>query len=262
MNFSAFLAGCARRGNVVTVAAGPEWLQGRTAFGGWASAIAYNVARQAGTGTLGEMPPLRSAMINFVGPIPATFDVVPRILRSGRTASWIAVDMVAEGNVVLNATFLFLQPRDSVVTVANLPPPKVTAGPGEIPREVYGENPPPFVDRFRSHPAREGRRGPPEVTQWVRYLDRGGLDGVSELLLIGDFSPPGFVHQTAERGGLCSLTWQLNLLGEVPDIGDDFWLVHTTSHHTLAGANSQLMQVWDNVGNPVAAGQQETALFF
>lgn len=261
MNFDALLSSCRRQGDIVMVQAGDDWLRGPTAFGGWATAIAYNVARRLGIERFGAMPPLRSAMISFVGPLMANMEAHPRVLRSGRTATWIAVDLVSNGEVSLNATFLFMNPRESHVSVSNMPPPPVTHQPGELPRSVYGSSPPDFVKRFQTHPARLDYGGAPEVTQWVRYLDREGLDGPSELLMIGDFSPPGCASSIKKIGGMCSLTWQLNLIGEVPDIGDRFWLLSTTSHDTHNGANTQLMQVWDPDGNPVAAGQQETAIF-
>jgi len=261
VNFDAFVAASERRGDTVLIRAGKDWLQGRTSYGGWASAVAYNVARRLGLERSGAMPPLRSAMISFVGPIWAEMEARPRVLRSGRTATWITVDLVCNDEVSLTATFLFMNPRESHVSVLNMPPPPVTHQPGELPRSVYGATPADFVKRFQTHPARLDYGGAPEVIQWVRYLDRDGLDGTSELLMIGDFSPPGCAASIKEVGGMCSLTWQLNLIGEVPDIGDRFWLVGTTSHDTRDGANTQLMQVWDPDGNPVAAGQQETAIF-
>jgi len=171
------------------------------------------------------------------------------------------VDLVKDGGVELNATFLFMRPLESHIALSNLPPPVVTSAPGELPQVFHGDNLPVFVRKFENYPAIREPGPEPVECQWVRLLDRKDMDGASELLMIGDFSPPGFMRRIVTRGPMCSMTWQANFLGDLPDIGDGYWLVRTIGHYTENGANSQLMQVWDDRGNPVVAGQQSTALF-
>lgn len=261
MNFDRLLAASPRDGDNFDVTVGPEWMQGRTTYGGWAAALAYNVARTFGEGQGEALPPLRSAMINFVGPVFSRFEARPRMLRRGRNAIWIAVDLVKDGSVELAATFLFMRPLESHISVTNLPPPVVTAQPGELAPMTYGRETPEFVRRFEFFPAWRSPPEAPEECQWARLRDRSDLDGPSEMLMIGDISPLGVMRRLVKRGPISSMTWQANFLGTVPDIGNGFWLMRTITNHTCDGANSQLMQVWDSAGNPVLAGQQSIALY-
>ncbi len=62
-----------------------EWMQGRTSYGGLSSALALEAARKVAP----DLPPLRSATINFVGPLAGEVEVTTRTLRRGRNATWI-----------------------------------------------------------------------------------------------------------------------------------------------------------------------------
>ena len=80
MSFAALLAGAEPREGGFDVAIPPDWHQGRTAYGGLSAALALESASRVG----GEMPPLRSCQVGFVGPLYGPVDVRARVLRRGR----------------------------------------------------------------------------------------------------------------------------------------------------------------------------------
>ncbi len=102
-----------------------EWMQGRTSYGGLSSALALEAARTAAD----DLPPLRSATINFVGPLAGEVEVVTRVLRRGRNATWVSAEVTSEAGVGLTATFVFMGPVESSIHLHDAPPP-VGADPG------------------------------------------------------------------------------------------------------------------------------------
>jgi acyl-CoA thioesterase len=62
-----------------------NWLQGRTAYGGFSAALALHAAKAA----VPDLPPLRSALIAFIGPLSGTVEVSATLLRRGRNAAFV-----------------------------------------------------------------------------------------------------------------------------------------------------------------------------
>ena len=81
-----------------------DWMQGRTSYGGLSAALALVAAQQL----VDDLPPLRSATVNFVGPLAGEVEVRAKLLRRGRNASWISAEVVNEAGVGLTATFVFM----------------------------------------------------------------------------------------------------------------------------------------------------------
>ena len=84
-----------------------DWHQGRTAYGGLSTALALTAAVKAGGDGL---PPLRSAMVSFVGPLFGPVEVGARVLRRGKNATWISGEVLREGECGLQAGFVFMGP--------------------------------------------------------------------------------------------------------------------------------------------------------
>ena len=80
-------------GDTVTFTATEDWMQGRTMFGGFLSALAVVAMRD----TLGIDMPLRALQTNFVGPVPAG-DVVyrTRLLRQGKSVSQVQCEIYSD----------------------------------------------------------------------------------------------------------------------------------------------------------------------
>ena len=81
-----------------------DWLQGRTAYGGLSSAMALHAAKASDV----DLPPLRSALVAFVGPLSGEVTVTAERLRRGRNAAFIEATIRSEKGIGYRATFVFM----------------------------------------------------------------------------------------------------------------------------------------------------------
>lgn len=236
-----------------------EWQQGRTAYGGVSAALALEAAKRLGD----DLPPLRSAQIAFVGPVSGEVRVLPRLLRRGRNATWIAVEIVGEGGVGLVATFVFMQALPSTAKVQAPTPPADLFRPEDA-AIADSEMRPAFLrynfETRHALPKAESKTA--DVCLWVRLLDRTCLAPDTEILLVGDGLPPAVLPVMEQRGPVSSMTWQINLLGiDHTSSADGWWLLRSTADQAEAGNSSQAMMLWVQDGTAKAAGTQSVAVF-
>lgn len=232
-----------------------NWLQGRTAYGGLSSALALHAAQMSDT----DLPPLRSALVAFVGPLSGRVTVSATRLRRGRNAAFVQADIVSDQGLGYRATFVFMTDRDSriahdVRAPETLPAPapdaKLYVGPADF-----------FTGNFAFLDRKDGT-GPAEWRRWARLRDRAGLDPRVELMAIADALPPAaFKLLGKDFVPLSSLTWQVNLLDPAPQTTDGWWLLQATTDYAAHGASSQSMRVWNADGTLVAEGMQSVAIF-
>lgn len=233
-----------------------DWHQGRTAYGGLSAMLAYAAARAVG----GALPPLRSALISFVGPLFGEVSASARVLRQGRNATWMAAEIAGEAGIGLTASFVFMSPVESELRFNRNPAP--AAIPPEQAIEVPDRNRPVFLNHCEVRYAlpRGGERLP-EIAWWVRLRERGGLDPVSEVLCIADATPPGVLPLLSKPVNVSSMTWLLNLLTPSPRTRDGWWLLRTASPYAEAGCSSDDMRLWNADGEPIVLGMQSVAVF-
>lgn len=260
MNFAGMIAASERHESGFVFTVPQEWHQGRTAYGGLSAAVALTAAMQVGGLAL---PPLRSAVVSFVGPVYGAVDARARVLRRGKNATWIAAELLREGEVVLTATFVFMGPVESSVHINHSPPPPGLVAPENAAK--YKPHPlmPAFVaNHFEACFALPKNETPqPEIGWWVRLKDRAGIDPMVEVLLIGDCLPPGVMPLIARGTPVSSMTWQCNMLTAAPVTRDGWWLLRSTGDYAQNGCSSQIMRMWNADGAPVMAGMQAIALF-
>jgi acyl-CoA thioesterase len=235
-----------------------DWMQGRTTYGGFSSALALEAARSLAP----DLPPLRSAQISFVGPLAGEIEVRARFLRRGRNASWVSAEIASEAGVGLVATFVFMGPVESSLHLHEVPAPAGWIAPDQAIRlpEVQG---PRFAqlhfDRAFALPRSEQKL--PELNWWVRLKDREGLDPMVELMLLGDALPPGVMPLIDRTSAISSMTWQVNLLTPLPETTDGWYLLRSAGNYAEKGCSSQDMAIWNAQGEAVAVGMQSIALF-
>ena len=99
-------------GDTVTFTATEDWMQGRTMFGGFLSALAVVAMRD----TLGIDMPLRALQTNFVGPVPAG-DVVyrTRLLRQGKSVSQVQCEIYSDETLAGLVVGVFGAPRETAL---------------------------------------------------------------------------------------------------------------------------------------------------
>ncbi len=233
-----------------------KWLQGRTSYGGFSTALALVAAQRMADG----LPPLRSATVNFIGPLSGEVTVRARLLRQGRNASWVNVEICTGDAIGLVATFVFMGPVESALHVHDVPPPAGLLSP-EQGYPMPDDKGPSFGPLFDRHFALPRQTTPlPEINWWVRARDRGELDPMVELILCADVLPPG-VMPLVRTGPVSSMTWIINLLTPLPQTRDGWWLLRSAGNYAENGCSSQDMAIWNRDGVAVATGMQSIAIF-
>jgi len=86
-----------------------NWMQGRTTYGGLSAALCLKATQL----NYPDLPPLRSAQINFIGPAGGPVIIHTKVLRQGRAVSYISAEMVGEKGLATNAVFCFGASRES-----------------------------------------------------------------------------------------------------------------------------------------------------
>lgn len=250
--FPQVLAGLRRDGETFAVHLTPNWMQGRTAYGGASAALALAAAQARWP----ELPPLRSAQIAFVGPLGADLRLTPTMLRAGRSASFVRVEVRDGDTLGASATLLFAPDRDSHV---DHPAPRHPALP---PRGAIVEQPfPQFAANFALAEAESVDPARPRLTRWARLKERAGLDPMVELLLIADILPPAAMALFRQFGPISTVSWHLDVTDPAP-LGPDGWLYSDAeAERAVAGISAQAMRVFDEDGRLVAAARQSVALF-
>ncbi len=234
----------------------PEnWLQGRTAYGGFSSALALTAAHRVAP----DLPPLRSAQIAFVGPLSGTVTVSAALLRRGRNAAFITAEVTSEAGLGLRATFVFMREIESAHRHHAIATPDF-ARPSPGDRTYGGNGPIAFIRNFELLDRREGI-GAAEWLRWVRLVEREGLHPEVELIAIADCLPPAALKLIRQPVPLSSMTWQLDLTTAAPATDDGWWLLRAETGHLASGSSTQAMAIWNADGMSVAQQIQSVAIF-
>lgn len=258
MRFADLLRTAEPRANGFAVTIPEHWHQGRTAYGGFSSALALSGALQVGE----DLPPLRSAQFSMIAPLYGDVEVSARVLRRGRNATWMAAEILRDGEVGFTASFVFMGPVDSTLHLNDRAPPDGLI-PVEQARPFSNERGPAFL---RNHfdvrfalPRGEEKR--PEMCWWVRARDSAELDPITDLLLCADGLPPGVMSLLTPSTPVSTMHWQTNLLTPAAATRDGWWLLRSIGDYAEKGCSSQRMAIWNADGEPMLAGMQSVAVF-
>ncbi len=258
MSLSEILAAAHFSSDGLRASVPPDWHQGRTAYGGFSAALALSAAMRVG----GALPPLRSAQISFVGPLSGRVDVRAKLLRRGRNAVWMAAEIGGEGGVGLTASFVFVAPAASALSLNQCATPADLI-PFDKAIPLASDGGPVFLRNHfdvRFALPRTAEKSP-EMCWWVRSKQSEGLDPMIGLMLCADCLPPGVMALLPPVTPVSSMQWLVNLLSSAPVTRDGWWLLRSIGDFAEDGCSSQRMEIWNADGAPVASGMQSVALF-
>jgi acyl-CoA thioesterase len=236
-----------------------DWRQGRTLFGGLSAALAVAAAQRL----FPDLPPLRSAQFAFVGPAAGDLELVPRLVRAGKSSTFVAVDALSDSQVALSAMLMFGSERRSSHCYRALPMPNVSP-PGALP-DFFDA---PFAPRFsRQFDGRlpGGARAvsgadTPELLLWIRHRDHAARDDVASIIALGDVPPPAAMTMFATPAPISTVTWAIDVLTD-KFVGSGWHLIHVEADSVGGGYSSQRMTLWNAAGAPVLAARQAVAVF-
>ncbi len=238
----------------------PDWMQGRSAFGGLQGALV--VAAMQGKVEAGL--PLRSLQMSFIAPVGGDgIRTRASVLRTGSSAVQVEARILDGEATAAHAIGIFGRPRTS--KVARLPErPEL----GDLPRR-----PLPFlagvVPNFMQHFDVTWRVGgfpfsgdpTPGYVIDLAMHDRGNAS-LAHLIAIADFVPPVALSMLDRPAPGSSLTWMLELLREdfdqLPLTG---WRVDTDMVAARDGYISQSTRIWAPDGGIAALSRQAMVVF-
>lgn len=261
-SLSDVLANAKQDGGAVTYPAPENWRQGRTAYGGFTSALLLDAALRQNDG----LPPLRSMLIDFTAPVTDAPAVTSEVLRSGRNVTTINARAMIGGGVAAQGTFAFGRAQTSELHV-DCPMPDALA-----PEETASFFPPGmtrspvrFFDNFEvrlidgARPFSGAPRGYTRV--WARHRDPASRSGIVPLVAMADLLPPAAFPMLKTFGPNSSVTWICNILAENTQSRDGWFMVETDLTAARDGYSSQVMRMWNSDGTLVAEGMQSVIIF-
>jgi len=237
-----------------------NWMQGRTTYGGMSAALCY----QAVVNDFPDLPPLRSAQINFIGPVGGEVSVSTKIMRQGRSVAYLCAEMTGEKGLATQAVFCFGARRESRMNENFSSTPKVPSieDSSNFFDSDFG---PSFAKNYDCLLAKGGHpisgSDAHEHFIWVRHKDKQAND-LAALIGIADMPPPAVLPMFKEFAPISSMTWMMNFLKEDIHTEDGWWLVRSAAEHARNGYSSQDMQVWNKAGDLVIAARQNVAVFY
>ena len=257
MSLAGLLAGAERASGRLSLDMPPDWMQGRTVYGGLSVALAYEAARTCAQ----DLPPLRSLQVAFVGPLAGRIEGSAEVLRRGRSASFVQAEVRSEAGLGLRATFLFSAGRTSSLAFEGPQAPEAP-DPDEAAQAFRRAPANFFMNHFEYRHALPKADPPaPELRRWVRLAAREGVDPITGLLTLADALPPAAMAVMAAPGPVSSAAWMMNLLTPEPATRDGWWLLQARAEQARDGASGQSMAIWNRDGQPIAAGLQSVAIF-
>jgi acyl-CoA thioesterase len=257
--FSTLIASLSADADDYCVNPSDDWRQGRTLFGGLSAALCFAACERA----VPDLPPLRAGQIAFVGPSAGESRLVPRIIRRGKSVTFMSCDLIAEGAVATRALFVFGGARPSSLRdVAPRAP--IVPRPEEC-APLFGERRPTFTQhldqRFAGghRPVTGADKG--EMFVWVRHIDQQPTSAMAALVALGDALPPASMPRLTEPAPISTMTWSFDLMAPERVIHGGWYLLHSRDDAVGDGYSGQAMAMWDESGAPVLIGRQSVAVF-
>jgi acyl-CoA thioesterase len=246
-------------GEGFTVSPGDNWRQGRTLYGGLSAALSVECATRA----LADLPPLRSAQFAFMAPPLGELRIVPTLLRRGKSAAFVGVDLHGEAGLAVRSLLCFGMRRASAWSHLQVPAPAAPS-PEAVPLSpdygaayAFTHN---FDVRIVSHERPFASSRAPRILQWWRHGDAAAPDTATSLIALADV-PPGAAAVFAEPLPVSTMTWMVELLAEHP-LADDGWrLVDVRADTIVDGYSSESIKIWNRAGVPLMVSRQSIAVF-
>lgn len=259
--FTALMAGMAKSGDGWTANVSDDWLQGRTVYGGLASALCM----QAALNEFGDVPPLRSAQIAFIGPASGQLQLKASMLRKGKSTLFANIDLIGEAGLATRAMFCFGAARESAFSHVAIGTPELKA-PETCP-DFFKSAPPTL--RFVQHiegryvsgsPPFSGSEDP-QMTLWLRHREPAIKPSLVALLALADAPPPAASARSKAPSPISTMTWSIDMLTDKITTDDGWWLIHNVAEQIADGYSSQAMTLWNRNGQPIMASRQNVAVF-
>lgn len=234
-----------------------SWSQGRSAFGGIASAFAVSAMRKQ----LESAQPIRSLMVSFVAPIPpGEVSVNAKIQRSGKNVTQMTADVFANGVIGLQAMGVFGNPRAAL----NLTPEAVVnLLPREqgIPFSTHAKRLPHFLAYFDGCWVDGGMpfsgTKKRHLAMWVKHKTDMHAFPAEKIVTICDIPPPVILsHFDTPPVPASSLTWSLEFVVPPETVNSEWFYLDFLIDAAADGYTQQSGRIYDDAGRLCALSRQ------
>ncbi|MEO1028375.1 MAG: thioesterase family protein [Pseudomonadota bacterium] len=237
-----------------------DWAQGRTAFGGFSSALMLGAAMR----DFSDLPPLRSVLVNFTGPISERPDVSTECLRQGRNITTIHTRATNGEKNSAFGVFTFGVERESHLSQDH-PAPDANH-PDDYKVDVFEPGKRPGFHQHFDIRDIEGDaymsgsdRG--YIRKWIRFRDPTARNRPEAALCLADCLPPSAFPMMKQFGPNSSVNWICNFFHENLKSEGGWYQVESTLTATMHGYSSQVMRMWNTSGDMVVDGMQSVLIF-
>lgn len=241
-----------------------NWMQGRTTYGGFSSALLLGAVQKMHP----NLPPLRSTLINFTGPISKSPRITTQVQRTGRNVTTVSATATIDGKTACLAVFSFGLAQNSDIQAScpapDAPKPDLETGEPMIPPQAAA-----LAPRFHTNfdmlliegdrPMTGSTRG--YIRCWVRHRDPASRGGEASLLCLADILPPAVFPMFKRMGPNSSVNWICNFMQDNTQTEDGWWQAESRVSAAENGYSSQVMRIWNSQGDLVVDGMQSVLVF-
>lgn len=248
-----------------------SWMQGRAIFGGLSAALCLDGALKL----IPDLPPLRSASINFIGIASEKIWVEAIVLRQGKSVTYVSSRLISEKGIVCDAVFCFGAPRESTLhanygnklygeKTAIVDPEDAHSFVSKDKGGAETKKRPSFIQHFDTRVVKSDApfsgSSEPCHELWVRHADQEA-QGILSLVALADMPPPAVLPALSRPAPVSSMTWMFNVLTDEFDQQEGWWLLGSYAEHAEQGYSSQNMTIHNRAGELVLVGRQNIAVF-
>ncbi|MBX3618748.1 MAG: thioesterase family protein [Rhizobacter sp.] len=246
----------------------PDWLQGRTSYGGLISTLAVQAMRDvAGSTWPGEVK-LRALQTSFIGPVTqGPIEIAVNLLREGKSVRQVQALVQQQGQTAALLLGVFGVGRQTVVPVHAPQAPPVARTPEETPPRVLKGVAPNFTQhmdmRFAEGVAPFSGQHSETSRIHVRMRDEPlPLDTELLTVLLADVPPTPVISNFTQPTPASSVSWELQLrpLPQAP-AADGWWRVDTDVLASADGYVNQVSKLWAPGGSLAALGYQVVTVY-
>lgn len=247
----------------------PDWLQGRTTFGGLLSLLAVQAMRDV----CGNNWPLRALQTNFVGPVVAgDFYADITLLRQGKNIRQVQCHVTqedADGNVQVGGVLIgvFGTGRDSTLPALMPQMPEVSKSVDEAMLLPFIPGLTPDFTRHLEFRFGEGGLPFTGAADWfsrtyLRLRQAQGIDAELMSVLLSDAGPTPALARLNRPAPASSVSWALELRPITDDVAHDgIWRMDKDALAVGEGYVNERTSLWTPSGQLAALGYQVVAVY-
>ncbi|TNC82431.1 MAG: acyl-CoA thioesterase II [Oleiphilus sp.] len=245
-----------------TVAMSPDWMQGRSTFGGLAAALVFESMRKV----VKSEAPVRCIQISFVGPVSDTpLQIQSEVLRAGKSVTHVLGRGIQDGEtkIVLQASFGHARDSEILVSASRMLP---DIEPEDCQKLPYIDGVTPTFTRhfdFRyATPFPFGGSDLDYLKGYVRFAEPEPEWSEAHLLGLIDAWPPTTIPQLKKPAMASSLSWTVEFVQPLPALTRDAYTFYES--HIVQSANGYghtRARIWNQSGELMAISQQTVTHF-